>query len=99
MAMKETSSKKKLIRVVAIPASFITMLKGQLRFLSNHYEVIGVASRGKQLQQASEEQGVQTIGVDIERSISPFKDVVSLFRLYRVFKKEKPSSLILFLLW
>ena len=90
MAIKESHSKKKLIRTAAIPASFITMLRGQLRFLNNHYEVVGVASHGQQLQQASDEQGIRTIGVNIERSISPLKDLVSVFKLYRVFKKEKP---------
>ena len=88
--MVETSSKKKLIRVAAIPASLFNLLKGQLRFMNDYYEVVGVASKGEKLQKVSEEQGIRTIPINIERSISPMKDVVSLFRLYRLFRREKP---------
>ena len=90
MEMAEINSKKKLIRVAAIPASLHTLLKGQLRYINDYFEVIGVASKGEELQKLSNEQGIRTIAINIERSISPLKDVVSLFKLYRVFRKEKP---------
>ncbi len=88
--MAETPLKKKLIRVAAIPASLFNLLKGQLRFINDYYEVVGVASKGEKLRKVSEEQGIRTIPINIERNISPLKDVVSLFKLYRLFRKEKP---------
>ena len=82
--------KKKLIRTAAIPASLNGLLKGQLRFLNDYYEVVGVASHGKGLKRLSKEQGIRTIPVNIERTIHPAKDLFSLFKLYRLFKNEKP---------
>ncbi len=85
-----SQERKKLIRTAAIPGSLSNLLQGQLRFLNQYYEVIGVASEGEALRHLEKNEGIRTIAVDIERSISPFKDVVSLYRLYRLFRKEKP---------
>ncbi|WP_041633180.1 glycosyltransferase family 4 protein [Maribacter sp. HTCC2170] len=82
--------KKKLIRTAAIPESLMGLLTGQLRFLNQYYEVVGVASNGKALQHVEEKEGIRTVAVNIERDINPFKDMVSLYKLYRLFKKEKP---------
>ena len=85
-----SQERKKLIRTAAIPGSLQHLLKGQLRFLNQYYEVVGVASQGKPLQYIEENEGIRTVPVNIERAISPFKDVVSLYKLYRLFRKEKP---------
>ena len=85
-----SQERKKLIRTAAIPGSLLNLLKGQLRFLNQYYEVVGVASHGKALQLLEENEGIRTIPVNIERAISPFKDVVSLYKLYQLFRKEKP---------
>lgn len=82
--------KKKIIRTAAIPGSLYTLLKGQLEYLNKEYEIIGLSSDGPLLKQTAEREGIRTIAVNIERNISPFKDLQSLFQLYRVFKKEKP---------
>ncbi len=91
--MEETHlniTKKKVIRTAAVPGSLYGLLKGQLRFLNQHYEVIGLASQGPLLQKVKEREGIRTIAVEIDRSINPIKDLVSLYRLYKVFRKEKP---------
>ncbi|WP_338358897.1 glycosyltransferase family 4 protein [Yeosuana marina] len=83
--------KKKLIRTATVPLSLSGLLTGQLKFMSNYFEVIGVASNGNnQLQKVSKQEGIQTIPVEMLRHISPFNDLKSLYQLYRVFKKEKP---------
>ncbi len=82
--------KKKVIRTAAVSGSLYGLLKGQLRFLNQHYEVIGVASQGPLLHKVKEREGIRTIAVEIDRSINPIKDLVSLYRLYKVFRKEKP---------
>lgn len=84
------TTKKKVIRTAAVPGSLYGLLKGQLRFLNQYYEVIGIASDGPLLQKIEAREGVRTIAVNIERGISPFKDLVSVYRLYRIFKKEGP---------
>ena len=88
--LEEKPVKKKVIRTAAIPGSLYGLLKGQLRFLNHHYEIIGVASDGPLLQKTEEREGIRTIAVDIDRGINPLKDIVSVSRLYKVFRKERP---------
>ena len=85
-------NKTKIIRITTVPVSLKTLLKGQLRFMSEHgFEVIGVSSKGDDLIEVENREGVKTISVEMERRISPFKDLVSLFKLYKVLNKEKPQ--------
>ncbi len=83
-------SKKKLIRTSTVPMSLNTFCRGQLRWLADEYEVVAVSSPDKELKEIAEREGVRTIAVPMERRISIFKDIVSLFRMIRVFAKEKP---------
>jgi glycosyltransferase involved in cell wall biosynthesis len=80
----------KVIRTSTIPLSLNVLLKGQLKFLSEFYEIVGISSEGQLLDEVKQREGIQTIGVDMERGISPVKDLASLYRLYKVLKKEKP---------
>jgi glycosyltransferase involved in cell wall biosynthesis len=80
----------KLIRITTVPQSLDILLRGQLAFLSTYYDVIGVSSGSDTLDKVALREGVRTIVVDMERQISIHKDIVSLWRLYRLFKKEKP---------
>lgn len=81
---------EKLVRITTVPISLNILLKGQLKYLSNYFEVIGIASKGELLDEVNKREGVQVIGVNMERGIHPFKDLVSLFQLYKHIKKEKP---------
>lgn len=82
--------KKKVLRIAALPGSLGILLKGQLKFLNQHYEVIGVASDDPTLNQLAEQEEIQVIPVTINRRISVFQDIASLIKLYWVFRKEKP---------
>ena len=81
---------KKIIRITTIPGSLGVLLKGQLSFMRNHYEVIGLSSGGAVLDSVGEKEGIRTIPVNMTRTITPFKDLKALYQLYKVFKKEKP---------
>lgn len=89
-SVKPYNSRKKIIRTAAVPGSLYGLLTGQLRFLNQYYEVIGVASEGAVMEIVSQREGIRTESINIERSISPIKDLISLFKLYRFFVKEKP---------
>lgn len=80
----------KLIRTATIPGSF-GLLKGQLRYLNEHFEVIALSGYNEKLEETGEREGVRIIGVSMERRISLFKDFTSLIRLYQEFRKEKPT--------
>lgn len=81
----------KIIRSSTVPQSLATFCKGVLRELSRKYDVIGLSSPGKDLDRLSEQEGVRTIAVPMERHISLKSDTVSLWRLVKVFCKEKPT--------
>jgi len=83
---------KKIIRVAAAPMSLDILLRGQLQFLNNYYEVVGVASPDKEIhKKISEREGIRTIELNIERRISLLKDLKALINLYILFRKEKPD--------
>ena len=81
---------KKIIRISTIPGSLWALLNGQLRFMSDHFEVIGIASKTRDFYRINKNEGVRTIPVEMTRSITPFQDLKGLYQLYRIFKKEKP---------
>ena len=82
--------KFKLIRITTIPLSLKTLLKGQLRFMSDYFEVIGVSSPGNELLQVQKEEGIRTSEIKFTRKITPLDDLKSLFKLYNFLKNEKP---------
>lgn len=83
--------KPKLLRITTIPVSLETLLKGQHRFMSeNEYEVVGVSSEGKPLQDVHENEGVRVVALEMTRTISIFKDIKALWNFYWLCKKEKP---------
>ena len=83
--------KKKIIRISTVPISLDLLLKGQLKMLAEEWEVVAVSSPGKELERVAIREGVRTVAVPMERKISPIKDIISLFRLVKLFHKEKPT--------
>ena len=81
---------KKIIRATTVPKSLETFCKGMLRELSEEYEVIGLSSPGEALDIVAAREGVRTIAVPMERRISPMKDLMSLFSVIKVLRKEHP---------
>ncbi len=53
------------------------------------YEVVSVCSDGPELQSVREAGG-RTVTVEMQRHISPVKDLKSLWEMIRVFRREKP---------
>lgn len=82
--------KKKVLRIATVPLSLDLLLKGQLKMLNEEYEVVAVSSSGKELEKVARREGVRTVAVDMERRISVWKDLLSLFRLIKVIRREKP---------
>lgn len=83
-------SKKKIIRVTTADISLFSLLDGQLRFLNQYYDVVGLAADTGLLDSVAEREGIRVINVPMHREISIKNDVKSLHALYKVFKKEQP---------
>lgn len=83
-------SKKKIIRITTVPQSLRTLLKGQLKFMKNYYSILAVSSDGSCFDHMVQEQEVEAAKVYMSRKITPFRDLVSLWHLIRLFHREKP---------
>lgn len=85
-------NKTKILRITTVPISLKILLKGQHRYMSqNGLEVIGVASTGKELYEVQDAEGIRVVALNMTRTIAPFKDIVSLWHMYQLCKKEKPT--------
>lgn len=82
---------QKLFRISTIPDSLEILLKGQLKMLSEYYEVVAVSSPGEKMKVLEEREGVRTVSIPMERRISLVKDFISLLRLIVLFAKERPD--------
>lgn len=87
----EGQKKLKLIRLSTVPMSLNTFCRGQLKMLSEHYEVVAVSSPDPELKTVAEREGVRTIAVSMARHISLVSDVKALFKMISVFRREKPD--------
>ncbi|WP_166921690.1 glycosyltransferase family 4 protein [Flavobacterium poyangense] len=80
----------KIIRLSTVPISLNVLLKGQLKFLSNYFNVVAVSGKGVDLEEVAQREEVRVHSVEMERKVAPVKDFISLVRLYFYFRKERP---------
>ena len=81
----------KIIRTTTVPESLDTFCRGMLQELSEKYEIVGLSSPGEALERVAEREGVRAIAVPMARRISLKSDLISLCRLVKVFRNEKPT--------
>lgn len=86
-----SGNKPKLLRVTTIDGSLDTLLKGQLRYLNDQFEVVGLANDSGRLDKVGKREGIRTIAVPMHREISFLADLWSLWQLIRVFRREHPQ--------
>ncbi|NHN26153.1 glycosyltransferase family 4 protein [Flavobacterium jejuense] len=83
--------KQKLIRITTVPISLDKLLSGQLNYMNQFYEVIGVSSDKPYLEQISKKENTAIFHLEMTRKITPFKDFLAILKLYRYLKKEQPQ--------
>lgn len=81
----------KLFRISTVPISLNILLKGQLKFLNRYFDVTAISGAGTDLETVREREGVKVYPLVMERQIAPLRDLISLWRLYRYFRREKPD--------
>jgi len=82
----------KLIRITTAPLSLKYLLFNQMRYMKeNGFDVIMVSSEGKEWPDLIRNEGCDHLIVHMTRKMTPFTDLKSLWKLYRLFKKEKPD--------
>lgn len=83
--------KKKLIRITTVPMSLGGLLEGQLNYMSKHYDVLGISSSADGLiNDIAKWEQIRVLPVEMTRKITPFKDLIAVYQLYQIFKKERP---------
>ena len=85
------TSNQKLVRITTIPLSIDKLLKGQLGFMNDFYEVTAISSENEYLQRCAKSENVNFYHLEMTRKITPLKDFVALIKLYLFLKKESPK--------
>ncbi len=81
--------RKTIIRACTVAQS-VSFFTGIIPLLKDKgYDVASVSSDGPELQKVRD-AGARVVTVEMARRISPFKDIKSLWRMIKVFRKEKP---------
>ncbi|GET45347.1 glycosyltransferase family 4 protein [Capnocytophaga felis] len=83
--------KHKLFRTSTVPVSLDVLLKGQLSFLNQHFNITAISGNGRSLENVQNREKVKVYPITMQRHISPIKDFVSLIKLFLYFRKEKPT--------
>ena len=81
----------KVVRATTVPMSLDVFCRGMLSELSKKYEVVALSTPGVELDNVAEREGVRAIAVPMARRISLKSDIVSLCRLIKAFRNEKPK--------
>lgn len=83
---------KKIIKAVTVSQS-LGFVENQIDDLKKQYEVQLLSSPGDRIDQLCDTYSVKGHSISIHRRISPFKDLISLWKIYRVFRREKPDMI------
>lgn len=86
----------KIVRAATLGTSLNTFCEDILKSIANGVlgspcDVIALATPDSDLDVLSKREGVRTIGISMERRISPLKDLIALYKIYKVFRIEKPD--------
>ncbi len=84
--------KPKLLRITTVPISMNILLKGQLKFMSRFFDVAGISGYDeKHFNEVVTREEVPMHAVEMKRTIAPLQDVMALWKLYKLLKKQKPD--------
>ena len=88
--MKKLSiSKLVIIRATTVPQS-LGFFEGTMAELVKDYDVQLLSSPGERMNELAQKFGVKTHAVEMNRRLSPLKDLISLWKIIKVFRREKP---------
>ncbi|MDI1321348.1 MAG: glycosyltransferase family 4 protein [Algoriphagus sp.] len=82
----------KLIRITTVPISLKLLLAGQMKYMEeNGWDVVMVSADGREIPQVLKAEGCRHEVIPFTRKITPFQDLVCLWKLYQLFKQEQPD--------
>ena len=81
-----------LVRITTVPISLKHLINGQMKFMSeNGFDVIMISSSGHEIKEIIKKENCQHITVSLTRKITPYKDLIATYRLFKILKKIKPT--------
>ncbi len=83
--------KKILVRTATVPSTLAVFCYEQLQRLSQEYDLHIITSNGKEPDMLRKIPGITIHIVEMQRHISPMKDLVSIIKMYKTLKKIKPD--------
>lgn len=89
--MNPRSSKPRVIRITTADMALGILLKGQLGYLDQFVDIVGVCSDGPHVQVVKDREGIPVYTVEMSRQITPIKDLISLIQLVRLFRQLQPD--------
>jgi len=89
--MNENFARPRLV-IAVNSAIAVGFLQGQLQYLRDRgFDVTAISPGGNRLDQMARIEGVRTIEVPMARQVSPLRDMVSLWRLWRIVRALRPT--------
>jgi glycosyltransferase involved in cell wall biosynthesis len=80
----------KIARIATVPFFLYNHLRLQITDLARAgHEVVLISSGGPEVDSLKDIDGVRFVQLEIQRQISPLKDLVSLWQMFRIFRKER----------
>ena len=80
----------KLCRITTVPISLRILMDGQLVEMGKRgFDVTALSSPGEWMEQIEKDWGLRTLSIPMSRHISPLRDLISLWGLYKIFLRER----------
>lgn len=87
---KNKNGRPKIIRVTTSDISLDLLLKGQLGYVNQTFDVVGLSADSGFLSGVAQREGIRVEKVPFKREISLADDWRCLLRLIKIFKNERP---------
>src|SRR5262245_33863731 len=85
------SRRPKLVHITTVPQT-LAFLRGQVASMkARGFDVAAVSSPGPELEAFGRSEGIEVHPVTMPRRITPFGDLLALFRLVRLFRRIRPD--------
>lgn len=90
--MDSNDQRPRLLYITTHGKAALGLMRGQLTTVQNRgFDVTVAASPSWELDEVTEREGVPTIGVPMNREITPLQDLVALYRLVKVMRQVQPD--------
>jgi len=92
MELARVNGQPHVVLLLTSPIAWPRMFRGQARFLRERgFRVTAASAPGSDLEKFASEEGVEAVGVEMVREPSPWADLKTLYRLWRLLRRLRPD--------